>query len=441
MLLLLSLFVIGTTSAVPIELKDDGDGLTGPQPSIIGSLDKVFNKVNKFDQYQCLQKMICEAMGTAEDLVVAGVNSQFGQQGGQIAQTAQSGFNQLQSNPNQFVQTQLGQGSPLVQAATAQLGPSSQGLFQSGQQVFQSGQQFLNSGQQFIQQFPSQQNNVNQFQTNFRPQNQFQQGQFVAQNQFGQTQFGQNQFSSQSQFGQNQFGQSQFGQNQFGQSQFGQSQRPNGGIVDFLVDGLAGMLASVPLPGKRRRRRETTMHGQAIRLMQNLGLANMGAYPYVRAAIIGHANKASPGSCAQLYIECPSGSDQLLSYFNNHNGGLGQNVVPSVTNEVGSLFPGLAALPQVAASTFGEFASSSSNNGAAGGGGGGLVDTVLDTVAGLIAGATLPNQANGKTLDTLPNKANNNNGKTLPNQNNNNGKTLDKSEGKSLPESDRTGAS
>ena len=27
-----------------------------------------------------MQKMICEAMGTAEDLVVAGVNSQFGQQ-------------------------------------------------------------------------------------------------------------------------------------------------------------------------------------------------------------------------------------------------------------------------------------------------------------------------------------------------------------------------
>jgi len=405
-MLLFLMVGLGTTSAVPIELKDDGDGLTGPQPSIIGSLDKVFNKVNKFDQYQCLQKMICEAMGTAEDLVVAGVNSQFGQQGGQIAQ---SGFNQLQSNPNQFVQTQLGQGSPLVQAATAQLGPGSQGLFQSGQQVFQSGQQFLNSGQQFIQQLPNQQN-VNQFQTNFRPQNQFQQqGQFAAQNQFGQTQFGQNQF------GQNQFGQNQFSsQSQFGQSQFGQ--KPSGGIVDSLVDGLAGMLASVPIGKRRRRRRETTMHGQAIRLMQNLGLANMGAYPYVRAAIIGHANKASPGSCAQLYIECPSGSDQLLSYFNNHNGGLGQNVVPSVTNEVGSLFPGLAALPQVAASTFGEFASSSSSSSSSGGGGAGLVDTVLDTVAGFIAGATLPNQSN-------------------------NGRTLDKPDSKSLPKSDRKGAS
>ena len=132
----------------------------------------------------------------------------------------------------------------------------SENLLQSGQQVFQSGQQFLNSGQQFIQQFPSSQN---QFQTNFRPQNQFQQqGQFVSQNQFGQTQFGQNQFSSS-----NQFGQSQFGQNQFGQ-------RPSGGIVDSFVDGLAGMLASVPLPGKKRRRRETTMHGQVRWKDQNL---------------------------------------------------------------------------------------------------------------------------------------------------------------------------
>ena len=36
-------------------LKDDGDGLTGPQPSVIGSVDKVFKQVNNFDQYQCLQ--------------------------------------------------------------------------------------------------------------------------------------------------------------------------------------------------------------------------------------------------------------------------------------------------------------------------------------------------------------------------------------------------
>ena len=81
----------------------------------------------------------------------------------------------------------------------------------------------------------------------------------------------------------------------------------------------------------------------------------------------------------------------MLSYFNNHNGGLFQNALPSVTNEVGSLFPGLSALPQVAASTFGDLASSSSNNVASSssqGSGGGFVDGVVDTLAGFIAGAT-----------------------------------------------------
>ena len=74
--------------------------------------------------------------------------------------------------------------------------------------------------------------------------------------------------------------------------------------------------------------------------MQNLGLDNMGVYPFVRAAILGHANRASPSSCSLQYIECPSDTDLLLNYFNNHNGGLFQNTLPSVTNEVGSLFPG-----------------------------------------------------------------------------------------------------
>ena len=34
--------------------------------------------------------------------------------------------------------------------------------------------------------------------------------------------------------------------------------------------------------------------------MQNLGLAKMGAYPYVRAAIIGHANKDQTGNCEKV---------------------------------------------------------------------------------------------------------------------------------------------
>merc|ERR1719495_1119428 len=309
----------------------------------------VFNKVNNFDQYQCLQKMICQFMGGAEDAVVNTVTNNFGSQSGQAAQ---SSFNQFQSNPGQFIQNvpnQLTQnGRPIVQAVTSQFSPSGnnfvqngQQFLQNGQQLAQTGQQFVQNGQQFVQtQFPQ----SNQFQTQFGPQNQNQFGQqtqFVPQTQF----VAQNQFASQNQFGpQNQFSQQQ----QFSD----QSSNALGDIANTIISAFAG----------RRKKRQTSMHGQAIRLMQSLGLSNMGAYPYVRAAIIGHANKDSPGNCDQLYIQCPSGTDQLLNYFNNYNGGLFQNAIPSVTNEVGSLFPGLNNLPQVAASTFGDLASSSSNN-------------------------------------------------------------------------------
>ena len=111
------------------------------------------------------QKMICEAMGGAESLVTGVVNSQLG---GQVGQLAQGGINQLQNNPNQFVQvtiytiswgqgirlmvfsptrssntiflhvllqTQLRPNSPFVQAATAQLPGGGQQFLQNGQQV------------------------------------------------------------------------------------------------------------------------------------------------------------------------------------------------------------------------------------------------------------------------------------------------------------------
>ena len=38
--------------------------------------------------------------------------------------------------------------------------------------------------------------------------------------------------------------------------------------------------------------------------------------------------------CRLQYTQCPSDTDLLLNYFNNHNGGLFQNTLPSVTNEV-----------------------------------------------------------------------------------------------------------
>ena len=52
------------------------------------------------------------------------------------------------------------------------------------------------------------------------------------------------------------------------------------------------------------------------------------------------------------------------------------------------MFPGLNNLPQVAASTFGDLASSSSNNVASTSGQGGFLDGVVDTLAGFIATAT-----------------------------------------------------
>ena len=38
--------------------------------------------------------------------------------------------------------------------------------------------------------------------------------------------------------------------------------------------------------------------------------------------------------CRLQYTQCPSDTYLLLNYFNNHNGGLFQNTLPSVTNEV-----------------------------------------------------------------------------------------------------------
>merc|ERR1719225_1199757 len=300
------------------ELKDDGDGLTGPQPSVIGSVDKVFKQVNNFDQFQCLQKMICEFMGSAGDAVANTVSNNFGSQTGQFTQ---QNFQQFASNPNQFVQTFPNQFTS-GQVAN-QLG---------GTQVFQNGQQFAQTGQQLVQsQYPNQ---FSQFQSGQQFQTQFAQpSQFIPQ---------QTQFIPQ------------------------QQQQPQGG--GFGLGDIASTLMSVL--GKKRRKRQTTMHGQAIRLMQNLGLNNMGAYPFVRAAILGHAGRRSPGNCRQQYSQCPSETSLLLNYFNNHNGGLFQNTLPTATNEVGNLFPAINNLPQIAASTFGSGGSSGSSSG----GGDGLLD-------------------------------------------------------------------
>ena len=131
-----------------------------------------------------------------------------------------------------------------------------------------------------------------------------------------------------------------------------------------------------------------SLNQHTVRLMQNLGLSNMGAYPFVRAAILGHASRRSPGSCRQQYSQCPSETSLLLNYFNNHNGGLFQNTLPTATNEVGNLFPGISNLPQIAASTFGNGGSSGGSSGGSGTGDG-LLDNFVDNLAGAIAQASL----------------------------------------------------
>merc|ERR1711983_516220 len=356
--LLWMLITSSLTSVISVEsqseLKDDGDGLTGPQPSVIGSVDKVFKQVNQFDQYQCLQKMICQFMGTAGEVVSNSVNNNFGSNSGQIGQFAQQNFQQFANNPNQFVQQFPNQVSAGGQQFTNQLVGNNRPIGQ----FINNGQQFVQTGQQLVQnQYPNQFSN--NFQTQFAsPSNNFQ-----------------TQFASPS--------------NQFSQSQFVQTQ-PQQSSGSGLGD-IASTLLSV-LGKRRRRKRQTTMHGQAIRLMQTMGLNNMGAYPFVRAAILGHANRDNPTNCRITYDQCPSDTDLLLNYFNNHNGGLFQNTLPSVTNEVGSLFPGLNNLPQIAASTFGDTISSSSSNrpsSSSSGSGDGLLDNFVDNLAGMIAQASL----------------------------------------------------
>ena len=79
---------------------------------------------------------------------------------------------------------------------------------------------------------------------------------------------------------------------------------------------------------------------------------SLNAFPYVRAALIGHATRnRNPGTrvtrrgsaCTQLFKECPSGQDSLLDYLNNHNGGIFNQVQPTVDNEVGPIIQAIVA--------------------------------------------------------------------------------------------------
>jgi len=101
---------------------------------------------------------------------------------------------------------------------------------------------------------------------------------------------------------------------------------------------------------QRVRRQTSSIQGNIIRLLKATDMDTSNMFPYVRAALIGHAsrnhntrNTRRRGSCAQLYRECPAHPDDLVDYLNNHKGGLVNQVEPSVNEEVGPLVSAILA--------------------------------------------------------------------------------------------------
>jgi len=405
----------------------------GPEPSILGSVDKVLQSVNNFDQLQCIQKMICEYMGSTEDAVLSAVSNNFGPQVGQLAQ---NNLNQFANNPNQFLQTfpgntnkqfnqqqqfqtpfnnqqnqflqtiPLSQQQQLLQQQQIPLNQFSQQnqLFQQQQtplnQLNYQQNQLLQQQQLLLNQLNYQQNQLLQQQQQQIPVNQlnYQQNQLLQQQQLplNQLNYQQNQFVQPQRIPPNQYVNQQSFQNHIPLRRVQNNFQQNGAGYNRqnLASGRTIEKQSKELPSEelseeppsnknRREKRQTSIHGHAIKMMQSFGLDKMAAYPYVRAAIIGHANKDRPLNCRQLFRQCPDSTDQLLEYLNNNNGGLFQNAIPSATSEVNSLFPGLSSLPQIAASTFGDLAETSSSSGEPG-----IVENLIDAIAGTIASAT-----------------------------------------------------
>ena len=88
--------------------------------------------------------------------------------------------------------------------------------------------------------------------------------------------------------------------------------------------------------------------------MQATGMDSYNAFPYIRAGLIGHATRPQTtrfgtrvtrrgSACAQLFKDCPTDSNSLLNYFNNHNGGIVNQVQPTVDDEVGPIVQAIIA--------------------------------------------------------------------------------------------------
>ena len=85
---------------------------------------------------------------------------------------------------------------------------------------------------------------------------------------------------------------------------------------------------------------------------ENFNSFSVKSQHHFRAALIGHATRGRRvgnrvtrrgSACSQLFTDCPTDSDSLLDYFNNHNGGIINQVQPSVDNEVGPIIQAILA--------------------------------------------------------------------------------------------------
>ncbi|CAB4056042.1 unnamed protein product [Lepeophtheirus salmonis] len=163
--------------------------------------------------------------------------------------------------------------------------------------------------------------------------------------------------------------------NQFApQGQFGRP--PQGAGQPSLLNLFSNFIGK-----KRRRKRDTNLQGNIIRLLKATGLDSMNAFPYVRAGLIGQASdplERGGNSCARMYRQCPTEPDRLLNYFNNHNGGIINHVQPSVDNEIGPIVSAIIS----------DLMQENDSNGSTGSGSGGLLSTAGSFLSSYLSGSS-----------------------------------------------------
>ncbi|XP_040576185.1 uncharacterized protein [Lepeophtheirus salmonis] len=163
--------------------------------------------------------------------------------------------------------------------------------------------------------------------------------------------------------------------NQFApQGQFGRP--PQGAGQPSLLNLFSNFIGK-----KRRRKRDTNLQGNIIRLLKATGLDSMNAFPYVRAGLIGQASdplERGGNSCARMYRQCPTEPDRLLNYFNNHNGGIINHVQPSVDNEIGPIVSAIIS----------DLMQENDSSGSTGSGSGGLLSTAGSFLSSYLSGSS-----------------------------------------------------